>query len=53
MFCFEIGERRVSGHMVQVWGLVKRMLLVVVVVLGVVGVIIVVVMREGRLRDGK
>jgi heme/copper-type cytochrome/quinol oxidase subunit 2 len=39
--------------MVQVWGLVKRMLLVVVVVLGVVGVIIVVVMREGRLRDGK
>jgi hypothetical protein len=49
VFCFEIGEGRVLGHMLQVWGLVKRTLVVV----GVVGVVIVVVTRGGGLHDEK
>ncbi len=50
-FCFEIGEGKVSRHVVQAWGLAKRMLVVVVV--GVVSVVIFVVARGGELRDGK
>jgi hypothetical protein len=54
-FCFEIGEGKVSRHMAQTLGLVRRMLVVgvVVVVVGVVGVVIVVVAKGGGLHGGE
>jgi hypothetical protein len=52
-FCFEIGEGKVSRHMAQTLGLVRRMLAVVVVVVGVVGVVIVVVAKGGGLHGGE
>ncbi len=51
-FCFKIGEGKVSRHMAQTLGLVRRMLVVVVVV-GVVGVVIVVVAKGGGLHGGE